>query len=68
MMSKPIKSKNTDIANPARTSALSKPNGCLMLLLFQTSKFDNTSTATQRLAPRASNMIKWLNAVNANDP
>ena len=39
-----------------------------MLLLPQTSKFDNTSTATHKLAPRASNMIKWLNAVSANDP
>jgi hypothetical protein len=68
MISNPINSRNTLIANPASTSALSSPNGCLIELLFHTSKLLRTSTATHRLAPRASKTMRWLSAVRARLP
>jgi hypothetical protein len=68
MRSKDIKSKKTLIANPANTSARSSPNGCRILLRFQTSKLQKISTATQILALIASKNIRWDSAVIAREP
>lgn len=66
--SNPMNSKNTDIANPASTSARSSPNGCRMEERFHTSKLWKTSTTTHIVADIASKKIRCDNAVRAKDP
>lgn len=63
-----MKSKKTDMAKPARTSARSRPNGWRMELRFQASKLQNTSTPTQMVALIASKKMRWERAVRARDP
>src|SRR5271163_1423610 len=63
-----MKSRNTDIANPASTSARSRPNGCLMEDRFQTSKLQDTSTTTHMVALIASKNMRWDRAVRASEP
>jgi len=68
MRSKPMKSKKTDMAKPARTSARCRPKGCRIEERFQTSKLQSTSTATQIVADTASKNMRWERAVRARDP
>lgn len=63
-----MKRRKTDIANPARTSARSRPKGCRIEERFQTSKLESTSTTTHIVAETASKKIRCDNAVRANDP
>ena len=68
MRSKPMNSRNTDIAKPASTSARSRPKGCRMEERFQTSKLQPTSTTTQIVALMASKNIRCDKAVSAREP
>lgn len=66
--SKPMKSRNTDMAKPASTSARSSPKGCRIEDRFQTSKLWNTSTTTHIVADTASKNIRCERAVKAKLP
>lgn len=68
MRSKPMKSRKTDMAKPARTSARSRPKGCRIEERFHTSKLQSTSTVTQIVADMASKKMRWERAVRARDP
>ncbi len=63
-----MKSRKTDMAKPASTSARCRPNGCRIEERFHTSKLQSTSTATQIVAATASKKIRWESAVRARDP
>ena len=63
-----MKSRKTDIAKPAKTSARSSPNGWRIEDRFQTSKLQRTSTTTQIVADMASKKIRCESAVRASDP
>jgi len=63
-----MKRRKTDMAKPARTSALCRPKGCRIEERFHTSKLQRTSTATQIVADMASKNIRWERAVRARDP
>lgn len=66
--SKPMKSKKTDMAKPAKTSVRSRPKGCRIDERFQTSKLLRTSTTTHMVAETASKNMRWDRAVSANEP
>lgn len=63
-----MKSRKTDMAKPARTSARWRPKGWRIDERFHTSKLQSTSTATQMVADMASKNMRWESAVRARDP
>jgi hypothetical protein len=63
-----MKSRKTDMAKPARTSARCKPKGWRIEERFHTSKLQRTSTVTQIVADIASKKMRWERAVRARDP
>lgn len=63
-----MKSRKTDMAKPARTSARCRPKGCRIEDRFHTSKLQSTSTVTQIVADMASKKMRWESAVRARDP
>ncbi len=63
-----MKRRRTDMANPARTSARSRPKGCRIEERFHTSKLPRMSTTTQSMAPKESKRMRCERAVRARDP